>query len=196
MSTLARQTPKPMTIAEFDAFVENQLEALDYELVEGEVVLMTNPNRRHEVIVSNIGAPLKPAMDRRGCRAYQGGMRVQLDARSNNIDKVKPDIVVQCGKNDRAGDLLHYITDPIVIVEVLSPSTMDVDRGAKLDFYKLMRTVMHIAIVYQDQLRIEHYRRQPEGWVCDVLTHASDTLHFEMVEFRLPVSEAYFDIEF
>ena len=83
----------------------------------------------------------------------------------------------------------------MVIAEVLSPSTMDVDRGAKLDFYKLIRTVLHIAIVYQDQLRIEHYRRQPEGWVCDVLTQASDTLHFEAVEFRLPARQAYFDVE-
>ena len=136
MSRLARQTPTPMTIAEFDAFVEMQPEALDYELVEGEVVLITYPNRRHEVIVSNIGAPLKRAMDRRGC------------------------------------------------------------RGAKLDFYKSIRTVMHISVVYQDQLRIEHYCRQPEGWVCDVLTRGSDMLHLEMVEFRLPVSQANFDIAF
>ncbi len=191
MSTLARQSPPPITIAEFDVFVENQPSVFDYELVEGQIVMMTNPNQDHEQIVSNIGAPLKLAMDRRGCRTYQGGMRVQLGPNDSGIDKVKPDVVVRCGEADGKK---NFITDPLVIVEVLSPSTMDIDRGAKLDFYKLIQTVMHIAIVYQDQLRIEHYRRQPEGWVCDVLTRATDTLHFDSVEFQLVVAQAYFDV--
>ena len=192
MSTLARQTPTPMTIAQFDAFVEQQPDSIDYELIEGQIVMMTNPNRRHEHIVSNIGARLKLAMDARGCRTYQGGMRVQLGDNESGIDKVKPDVVVRCGKSDGKK---NYITDPLVIVEVLSPSTMDYDRGPKLDFYKLVQTIMHIAIVYQDQLRIEHYRRQPEGWVCDVLTKGTDTLYLEAAAFRMPVEQAYFDVE-
>ena len=196
MSTLARQSSTPMTIAEFDAFVETRLDDHTYELVDGEVVMMTNPNRRHERITSSIGARLTLAMDARGCRTYQGGMRVHLSDNMTETDKVRPDVVVQCGKKDRKEDLLNYITDPLVIVEVLSPSTMDVDRGAKLDFYKSLPTLQHIAIVYQDQLRIEHYRRRPEGWVCDVLTKGTDILHLEAVAFRMPVAQAYFDVEF
>ena len=195
MSTLARQIAAPMTIAEFDAFVETQQDDLTFELVEGEIVMMTNPNRRHERIVSSIGSRLTLAMDARGCRTYQGGMRVQSSDEVDGIDKVKPDVVVQCGQKDRTEDLLNYITDPVVVVEVLSPSTMDYDRGSKLDFYKSLASLRHIAIVYQDQMRIEHYRRVEDRWEIDVLTHGTDTLAFEAVEFTLPVSQAYFDVE-
>ena len=81
------------------------------------------------------------------------------------------------------------------MVEVLSPSKMDVDRWPKLDFYKSLASLRHIAFVYQDQLRVEHYRRVGDRWEIDVLTHASDTLHFESVEFQMPVVQAYFDVE-
>ncbi|MFZ0208715.1 MAG: Uma2 family endonuclease [Roseiarcus sp.] len=68
-----------MTIAEFDEIAEKATEARDYELIDGEIVMMTNPKETHEQIASNIGARLKLAMDSRGCRTYQGGMRVQAD---------------------------------------------------------------------------------------------------------------------
>ena len=75
---------------------------------------------------------------------------------ASGIDKTRPDIVVRCGPADSTRT---FITDPLIVVEVLSPSAIDVDRGAKLDFYKAIPTMMHIALVYQDQMRVEHYRR-------------------------------------
>jgi Uma2 family endonuclease len=165
-----------------------------YELVDGEIVMMTNPNQNHEQIASNIGWALKGAMDPRGCRTYQGGMRVQISDSMDGTDKTKPDVVVRCGPT--MDGRKNYITDPLVIVEVLSPSTMDVDRGAKLDFYKLVPTVMHIAIVYQDQMRIEAWQRTPTGWERSVLTKSDESLAFQAVEFRMPVSQVYFDIAF
>jgi len=195
MSTLARQKD-PVTIAAFDVFVEKQADDVVYELVDGQIVMMTNPNQRHEQVASNIGAHLKIAMDKRGCRTYQGGMRVQLSDNMDGTDKTKPDVVVRCGPTDPASETRNYITDPLVIVEVLSPSTMDYDRGDKLDFYKVIPTLRHIVIAYQDQMRIEHYRRVPGGWETDVLTNGDDVLRLEAVAFQMPVSQAYFDIAF
>ena len=148
----------PVTIASFDAFLEGQRDDTLWELVAGRVVAMTNPTEVHEQIVSNIGAPLKLAMDTLGCQAYFGGLRVQRSDNAHGIDKPKPDIMVRCGRIG-AG---NYATDPLIVVEVLSPSTMDVDRGDKLRFYKALPTLRHIALVYQDQMRVEHYRKTDE----------------------------------
>jgi Uma2 family endonuclease len=190
MSILAQKLVA-VTIADFDVFVENQADDAIYELVDGQIVMMTNPNQNHEQIVGNIGAPLKLAMDRRGCRTYQGGMRVQISDNTQGIDKTKPDVVVRCGVTI---GLANFITDPLVIVEVLSPSTMDYDRGDKLDFYKLIPTMRHIVIAYQDQIRVEHYRRVPGGWETDVLTKSEDKLILEAVAFQMPVAQIYFDV--
>jgi len=195
MSTLGRMND-PVTIAAFDVFVENQADDAVYELVDGQIVMMTNPNQRQEQVVSNIGAHLKLAMDKRGCRTYQGGMRVQLSDNMDGTDKTKPDVVVRCGPVDPESETRNYIIDPMVVVEVLSPSTMDYDRGDKLDFYKLIPTLRHIVIAYQDQMRIEHYRRVPGGWETNVLTKGDDVLRLEALAFQMPVSQAYVDIAF
>jgi Uma2 family endonuclease len=129
-------------------------------------------------------------MDPRGCRTYQGGIRVQRSDDSRDTDKPRPDIVVRCG----AVGSKTYITDPLVVVEVLSPSTIDVDRGPKLDFYKSLPTVRHIAFVYQDQTRVEHYRRGEQGFELEVLTRPADVIHFEAVEFRIDLARIYFDV--
>jgi Uma2 family endonuclease len=124
-----------MTIAEFDKFVEGVADGRKYELFDGAPVLMSNSNETHEQIVGNIAAPLKLAMDRRGCRTYMGGMMVQATASSAGRHKFRPDIVVRSGPPSNNS----FITDPVVVVEVLSPSTMDRDRGRKLQFYKELR---------------------------------------------------------
>ena len=189
MPTALRRT-EPVTIEAFDAFVEAQADAALFELVEGGIVMMTNPTEVHEQIAANIGAPLKLAMDARGCRTYQGGIRVQRSDDPRDTDKPRPDVVVRCG----AVGGKTYITDPLVVVEVLSPSTIDVDRGPKLDFYKSLPTVRHIAFIYQDQARVEHYRRVEQGFELEVLKRPEDVVHFEAVEFRIDLARIYFDV--
>ncbi len=188
--TTALRRPEPVTIDAFDTFVEAQADTTLFELVEGVIVMMTNPTEVHEQIAGNIGAPLKLAMDARGCRTYQGGMRVQRSDNMRETDKARPDVVVRCG----AVGTKAYITDPLVVVEVLSPSTIDVDRGPKLDFYKSLPTIRHIAFIYQDQMRAEHYRRGEQGFELEVLKRPEDALHFEAVEFRIDLARIYFDV--
>jgi Uma2 family endonuclease len=179
-----------VTVEAFDRFAEAQADTALFELVEGVVVNDDEPTETQEQIAANIGAPLKLAMDARGCRTYQGGMRVQHSDDPRDTDKTRPDVVVRCG----ALGTRNYITDPLVVIEVLSPSTIDIDRGPKLDFYKSLPTVRHIALVYQDQVRVEHYRRGEQGFELDVLKRPDDALHFEAVEFRIDLARVYFDV--
>jgi Uma2 family endonuclease len=152
--------------------------------------MMTNPTETHEQIAANIGAPLKRAMDARGCRTYQGGMRVQRSDDPRETDKTWPDVVVRCG----AVGTRNFITDPLVLVEVLSPTTIDIDRGPKLDFYKSLPTIRHIALIYQDQMRVEHYRRGEQGFELDVLKRPEEILHLEAVDFRIDLARVYFGV--
>jgi Uma2 family endonuclease len=191
MSEAMRIDDPPVSIAEFDAFVDAQRDDTQWELVAGRIVAMTNPTEIHETIVSNIGVRLAGALDAKSCRVYFGGMRVQRSDNLQGLNKTKPDLVVRCGPPSAR----TFVTDPLVVVEVLSPSTIDVDRGEKLRFYKALPTLRHIALVYQDQVRIEHYRRGDTGWDFETLQNA-DFLRFEAVAFEMPVEDAYFGIPF
>jgi Uma2 family endonuclease len=181
-----------MTIAEFDEFVESVPDGRKYELSDGAPVLMSNPNETHEQIVGNIGAPLKLAMDKRRCRTYLGGMMVQASANSTGRDKFRPDIVVRCGPTSNN----TFITDPVGVVEVLSPSTIDRDRGRKLEFYKALPTMQHIVLAYADQMRVEHYSRGEKGWELNVLPTPEHVLDLDAVEFSMDLEAVYFDIPF
>ena len=187
----ALRIAEPVTIEAFDTFFEAQADTAQFEFVEGIIVMMANPKATHAQITANIGAPLKLAMDPRGGRTYQGGIRVQCSANPRDADKARPDVVVRCGPN--SGRTL--VTDPVVNFAVLSPSPTDVDRGPKLDFDKSRQTVRHIALVYQDQMRVEHCRRTDQGFEFEVLTKAAYSLHFEAVAFELPLVQAYFGVE-
>jgi Uma2 family endonuclease len=183
--------PTASTIAAYDAFVDARIDADEFELVDGAIVMMANPTETHEQIAGNIGAPLKLAMDQRGGRCYQGGIRVQRSDDKDEVDRTRPDVVVRCGPASKR----TYITDPVVIVEVLSPSTIDRDRGTKLAFYKSLPTVEHIALVYQDQMRVEHYRRTDTGFDFEVLKTPADQLTFDAVAFKLALERVYFGVE-
>ena len=179
-----------MTIDEFDTYIESISNGKDFELIDGKPVLMGNPTEVHEQIAMNIAGALKPRMDTRGCRTYAGNMRVQASSDGTGKDKFKPDIVVRCGPVSTN----TYVLDPVVIVEVLSPSTMDRDRGIKLAFYKQLPTVQHVVLAYSDQMRVEHYVRTGIGWERNVLPHPESVLELEAVEFSMSLGEVYRDV--
>ena len=145
----------PSTVADYEAFVEGLTGEDRWELIRGRIVSMTNPSENHEQIVGGIFARLRIAMEAAGGRVYAGGMRVQrAEDRGGDMATI-PDIVVRCGpRRDR-----NFVTDPLVVVEVLSRSTMHRDRGVKFDFYRSLPSLQHIVLVYQDQMRVEHFRR-------------------------------------
>ena len=156
----------PVTVAAFDAFVAGQPEEAAWELIDGEIVAMTNPTGRHGQIAMNLGLQLRPAADRAGCRVNLGGLAVQAFTDGSGVDKTIPDVTVAC--TDWTPEST-FVTQPLLVVEILSPSTRDHDRGAKLAFYKSVASVMDIVLVYQDEIRVEHYARAGEDWAMTPL---------------------------
>ena len=180
----------PSTIADYEAFVAERPEDERWELVGGVIFMMTNPTENHGQIAMNLAAPLKAALDGAGCRTYVGGMRVQRSEDRAGGDCAIPDIVVRCGPSRNR----TFITDPIVVVEVLSRSTMDHDRGPKLAFYKGLTTLHHIVLIYQDQMRVEHYHREEQGWFLRSLTRTAERLRFDHLDFGIELDALYFDV--
>ena len=131
-------------------------------------------------------------MDPLGCRTYQGGTGVQRSDDRANENRTCPDVVVRCGS---VGDR-NFVTDPVVIAEVLSPSTMDYDRGQKLVFYKQIPTLRHVALIYQNRMCVEHFRRDDAGWTWEILTQPDDALSFDAVGLSISLERVYFGIEF
>jgi len=152
---------KPMTADEFIAWAMTRPETEHYELVGGEVVGMAPERSGHGLTKSWIGRKLAEAIDAAGlpCDVYVDNMSVRIDAQT----VYEPDVVLRCGK--RLDPNATELTDPVVVVEILSRSTQGRDRGAKLDDYFRLPSVMHYLIAKVENRTIIHHRRAAAGMI-------------------------------
>lgn len=159
---IAIRKPRPrMGVAEFVEMIAPYPDWERWELLEGEAVLMAPQTERHQFVVANLLSRFHQPAAERGCRALPG-----LGLLNDDVDDYAPipDVVIRCGPMVNGG----YATDPVLVAEVLSPSTMDWDRGGKLRFYQSIQTMQAILVVYQDELRVEAWLRAAGEWRRDV----------------------------
>ncbi|WP_245517434.1 Uma2 family endonuclease [Methylorubrum sp. Q1] len=113
---------------------------------------------RHQRIVTNIAKRLDDLAEGRGCGAYPG---LAILSEAMDDDAPIPDVVVPCGEPLEGG----YTGAPLLVVEVLSPSTLVPDRGRKTEFDQAVPSVAVLLLVHQDAARVEVWRRRPDWTV-------------------------------
>jgi Uma2 family endonuclease len=153
--------PGRMTSDEFVAWAMEQPEGQRYELVNGEVVGMAPERRAHALTQFHIARRLAEAVERDGleCEVYPDGMAVKIDATTTD----EPDALVRCGAVPPADAI--RISDPVIVVEVLSPSTRAHDSGAKLIDYFRLPSVHHYLMVRTEDRAIIHHARSGDGTI-------------------------------
>ena len=114
---------------------------------------MVGGTEAHNLLVSNLHVIIGAAIKGTGCRSFVANMKVRVEATNSFY---YPDLMVTCKKYSASS---LYKTSPRLIVEVLSPSTMEIDRREKLAGYQSIDTLLEYLIVYQDQRRVELDRR-------------------------------------
>ena len=129
-----------------------------FELDNGRVVAMAPERATHAIVKGNVYVSLRSAIGARGlaCRAFPDGMAVRID----DSTVYEPDALVRCGP-DLPGNAVE-LNDPVVVVEVVSPSSRGVDRGAKLASYFSLPSVRHYLVVDTDRRVVIHHRRDDE----------------------------------
>ena len=159
-----------MTAADYLAWERLQPEKHDYHL--GEVFAMSGGSHRHNFLSSSMIVALWAAVRGKGCRVFTSDERI---AAEEGRRYVYADAVVVCGAVESAPGTTDVLTNPRVIVEVLSPSTEAYDRGEKWEAYQRLPSLNDYLLVSQTSTRIEHYQREADSWRYRVLG-AGDTL--------------------
>jgi Uma2 family endonuclease len=163
------------------------------EYLDGEMFAMSGAGARHGDIVVNIALGLRTRLRGR-CRVSANDLRVRI---SENGLYAYPDIVVVCGKRRfLEGGHNDTVLNPVLIFEVLSPSTADYDRGGKFAFYRQIDSLREYLVVAQDRPHVERHVRQPSGeWLLTEIDGLEATVALHSVEAELPLAEIYDDIE-
>jgi Uma2 family endonuclease len=182
---MATRADRPhMTLAEFLTW--NDGTDTRYELVDGRVTAMAPSNDAHGTIVMNIGFEIRRQL-RPSCRvATEAGI-----LRPNRDDAYYvADLGVTCGP---AADRRQYLPEPILIVEVLSPSTEDHDRGRKVGDYREIPSLQEILLVSTQQRRLELWRREGDHWrVEDLIGEA--TVRLDSCNASIPLAAIYANV--
>ena len=177
---------KRMTIEEFYAWVERRPDEERWELVDGfPVRMMAGAKRSHRVVVNNIAFALTPAARKRGCDTATNDAGVAT--RSAHVRL--PDVVIDCAP---PGDDAMGTGRPVIVVEVLSPSTRFIDQTDKLDEFRALESVRVVILVEPDIVAVKLYRREEGGeWSTEHYRDLSERIALPEIDAALLVSEIY-----
>jgi Uma2 family endonuclease len=159
-----------------------------YELIRGEIVAMTPPSSYHGVIAIKAGAAIGRKLAPRCNVISEAGIRLPW----RNDTYYQADLAITCSK---LVPRQWAVPDPLVIIEVLSPTTEAEDRGVKLVDYRHIDSVQAILLVASEIKRVEFWRRRENAWTV-VELEAGDSVTLDMLGFDIPVEALYDGLDF
>ncbi len=178
---MAEAAARPWTVEEFVAWETRQAER--YEYVNGTITMMVGGTLVHHLLATNLASRLSVALDHTRCFVFGEGPKV---AASSSV--MYPDVVVACGAIDEKSDIL---THPVLVAEVLSPSTGHRDRNIKWNAYQSLPSLQHYLLISQDEVLVEMFTRQDGSWQPVKATGLEAVLTLSALELPLPLAAIY-----
>ncbi len=179
-----------LSVAEYLAWeAENEIK---HEYIDGEVYAMSGGTGKHSSIMINITIAIGQQLGDSVCALHSSEMRVKV----NDSRYVYPDLSAVCGKSSYEDESEISLLNPILVVEVTSPSSIEHDRVAKRDLYREVPSIQGYLIVDQHRVCAELYTRADVGWLLQVYTDPDDVIPLEMLNCELPLAEIYRGISF
>ncbi|MDI1430009.1 Uma2 family endonuclease [Polyangium sorediatum] len=177
---------KLVTFAEYIAFEEKAETKHEYR--NGEIVAMAGGKPEHGRLTMSVGLTLGKQLEGRPCATFSPDTRVRVLATGL---ATYPDVSVVCGKLEYDPEDKYSITNPIVLVEVLSPSTEAYDRGDKFYDYKQIPSLKEYVLVSSERRRIEVFRRQTDGSWSHHDTAEKGAAELTSIGCKLDLDEVY-----
>jgi Uma2 family endonuclease len=186
------QEKKLYTLAEYFALDERS--EIRYEYFNGEIFAMAGTTDTHNEIVFNTTLALRNALQNQPCKVYFEN--IKLEAIANHYYPY-PDVMVTCDNRDLSDHLIKRY--PSILIEVLSKSTEEYDRGFKLRKYKKISTLQYYLLIAQYECRVELYSRPQMNvdlWTYQVFEDINDVIIFPALNIEFNLLQIYEGIGF
>lgn len=159
------------------------------EYLAGETFAMSGASRRHGLVTLNVASSLHAQLRDRPCEAFAADMRVRVPVTELFT---YPDVVVVCGEPEFLDAEVDTLLNPTLIVEVLSPSTADYDRGGKFAHYRTLPSLREYLVLAQDRVHAEHWvRQEDDGWLLTETAEPQAVLTLPAIGCTLSLADAY-----
>lgn len=158
------------------------------EYLSGQILAMSGANLAHNLITGNIFNGLYNQLMNREYEVYISKMRVKANPITSYF---YPDVAVVCDEPRFEDDTFDTLFNPIVVVEVLSPSTAAYDKGEKFESYKQIASLQEYILVSQDRVNVERHFRLGTQWRTIEFQDIADVLSLASIRCELPLSHIY-----
>jgi Uma2 family endonuclease len=164
------------------------------EYYNGEMFAMAGTSFRHARIIRNVMFELTQKLRGGKCEAVSSEVRLRVSPKGLYT---YPDVMVVCGGPQFVDKVLDTVTNPIVIVEILSPTTEAYDRGPKFESYRTLESLRDYIMIAQDRVHVEHYMRQADGtWILQETSDREQTIEIASIGCGFKLSDAYENVAF
>lgn len=162
------------------------------EFLDGRIVAMAGATMPHVTIAANVSAELRARFRGTPCRSFVSDMRVQI---GGGRRYTYPDVSAVCEEPRFLDGTLDTLLNPVLIVEVLSPSTEAYDRGEKFLHYRTIESLREYVLVAQDRVLVERFVRSGDFWTLSTLRDLDASLELGSVDCSIPLREVYYGVE-
>jgi Uma2 family endonuclease len=171
-------------------YLELEKNAIDkHEYYKGEIFAISGASARHNIISVNLLTTLSIVLRGSGCRPFGSDMRIHIP---ENSLFTYPDISIICGDVITSKVSEETATQPTVIIEILSPSTKNYDRGEKFMLYRAIHTLKEYMLVDSESIHAEQFAINRDGlWQLREFNTAEDKIHLESLNLHLLMKDIY-----
>jgi Uma2 family endonuclease len=178
--------PQPLTEEDYLRTERQALERSEFR--DGQMPAMAVSSANHSFLGARICALLGYQVPPE-CRVFNCSLRLHIP---ESAFYTYPDCGVVCGEPQYSGDEQDNLLNPLLIVEVLSPSTEGYDRGKKFELYRAIATLREYLLIHQDRRMVEHYSRQNDNsWVLREHAGAEAELSIGSLGVRISLQDLY-----
>lgn len=164
-----------------------------HEYFKGEMFAMSGASWEHNVIVKNINTSVLPFLKGKPCDMFGSDLRIHIP---ENTLYTYPDFSIICGKPETSGEEKDTALKPSVLIEVLSASTRDYDRGTKFSLYRSIKTLKEYILIDSTSISVELFIRQEDNsWKLTEFKELSDSFTISTIDLTLCLKDIYDDVD-
>ena len=176
-------------------YLEEEEQALEkHEYYQGEIFAMAGASHKHNRLVRDCLVSVSNYLEDKTCEILPSDIRVHIEA---NTLTTYPDLSIYCNPIDYYKNRTDTVTNPTVIIEVLSPSNKDYDRGTKFLLYRDLPSLKEYILISSTEMLVEKYTRQTGNeWKLKDYKKPEDEFMIQAIQFTMNVGTLYRNITF
>lgn len=189
---MAAPAVKYYTQEEYLSFERESLER--HEFYKGEIFNMSGASYEHNVIEDNIRGSLHAFLKGKECRSLGSNLRVHIQ---KNTLYTYPDVLIVCGEPKFLDDTFDTLLNPSVLIEILSPSTANYDKGTKFELYRDIETLQEYVLINSTKIHVELYQRNHDlSWTLTEYKALTENFELRTISKPMLLADVYEGIQF